>query len=223
MKKKTVKLLSISNEFSYFICAILFIVGSALADASPVKFQRPTAILFILGSVFYLVGAAAKLIPDISQVRQPKATGTDWLNLWASLFFFSGGLLFTVGAGFFIVNTVRMVITAEVIWDVGSLLFLVGAWVKLRTDQIKLSESYKSSHLATLTEYEQQRYHSQLWLSFQGSDWYYAGTLLFGTGSAVFNVNTNDMTILGNILWILGSVCFMIGAVYKFVSELYKK
>jgi hypothetical protein len=211
------RMLLVGNDVHYFAGAIFFIIGSIFSNVAQHLYALHTGVFFILGSVCYLNGAVSKLIVDDWKVRRKRKENldpeiTDTLNLVASAFFSSGGILFTLGAAMFILNTPRWIFAAEVIWNVGSTFFFIGSVIKLATDQIELSNMYENGDPGQ----EKKR---KLWASVVGSDLYIVGTALFSVGSAVFLINSPTSNVIGNTLWILGSVCFIPGSIYKYLSE----
>lgn len=167
-RKKIWSYLSVTNEFFYFIGAIFFIVGSALANVDMKKYAFHTAWNFIVGSICYLLGASSKLLADTWKLKVAKGKPplSDRLNFWASIFFTIGGILFTIGAGMFIMDTLDWIVRAEIVWDIGSGSFLVGAVLKATCDQLILSHLYRDG----TKDIEKQK--TKVWLNVIGTNWY---------------------------------------------------
>jgi hypothetical protein len=218
MKQEGVRLtLSITNETSFFLGGIAFIIGSVLANISQKGYAFQTAIYFIIGSAFYLMGAAAMFVVNVLKFLDKRAKKEspqleDFLRLAHSVLNTVGGILFTVGASVFILNTPKYIFIAEVIWNIGSALFLFGTTFTLLADQINLSVLYEEGDPTRSKK-------RKAWLKVLGADWYVVGTILFSIGSAVFLINTPTSNVIGNTVWILGSVCFLFGSTSKFAAE----
>jgi len=128
------KVLSSSGDFNFFAGSIPFIIGSLLADAEPRIFFLPTALCFVVGSALFLAGSVCKLMDSCwSAAALRQYSIYEVLYIHAGLWWTAGGMLFTIGACFFLSKENK---SATIVWVVGGASFMAGTTFQLFADQV---------------------------------------------------------------------------------------
>lgn len=120
------------NAVVYVIGGFAFIAGSIMFFPSMKAYANTGAIIFIVGSLLYLVVTGHDLVEVYLSAKSRNVEPTIWdrLEAWAAVSYVLGTVLFTLGSGFFL-SAVGLFTVGTWCFVIGSLLFVIGATINV--------------------------------------------------------------------------------------------
>jgi hypothetical protein len=192
------------NAVVYAVGGVVFVIGSVLFFPSMSALADVGALVFLGGSLLYLLVTVHDLAEVLRHLREVKRARTFWdlLEFWAAVSYVTGTVLFTVGSAFFL-SFIGLYTLAYWSFILGSLLFVAGALVNVL--EIVLARDMITLQLMNLTAVT-----------------FVTGSTLFAVASIpyLFALDTpGDRELVDTFLawqYLVGSFLFLVGGVFNY-------
>jgi hypothetical protein len=230
---KYLKYINISSDISMAIGGLPILIGCILQIISngDSRYHLASGILFICGDSFFVIGALLKFIYNIwsTWIQFYDSVTHIIVRYFNNLNTMIGSCLFVCGASLF---TAQKSIPANVVWDIGTFFFLLGAVCALILCFADLILSYRNGALQKKKDNIYSKNHYGLMtdkqfralMFFIGSAMNCVGSVCVGIGTPMLSVqpftyNRREFVVEGNSLWIVASACLIMCIPFNAIAQ----